>query len=118
MTMVLRSLATNPTEDEVLEVMGSADQDGDLELDFSEFVRVLVQRSTGAKVLLTQIHEFREAYAVFNMKKDGSVSDGSVSEREHRLDWEAVEYGMVRLGLMPRSYTDPYRIGIYTDPYM
>jgi len=43
---------------EVLEVMGSADQDGDLELDFIEFVEVLVQRSTGAKVLLSQIHEF------------------------------------------------------------
>jgi len=109
MKVVLNSLAQHPTEEEISEVMETGDVggeggEGDGELDFVEFVSVLVQRSRGASLLLKQIHEFREAYSVFQPHLQGGATahHGADLVPLGWLNWESLEWGMVRLGLKPR----------------
>ena len=72
MRVVLTSMAQHPTEDEIQEVMatgdaaGDAEGNGDGELDFTEFVAVLVQRSRGRPSCWPRFMSFERPTACFS----------------------------------------------------
>lgn len=62
--LVMQKLGLNPTQDELTEIVNDIDKDGDGDIDFSEFLRLM---STKLKDAQTE-EELLEAFKVFDTK--------------------------------------------------
>ena len=74
---VMRSLGQKPSDEELDEMLEQDNPDGDGELDFSEFLKLMTApNSRGARRLLAQIQEFRVSYTVFTGGLPGARTAG------------------------------------------
>mmetsp|Transcript_924 Transcript_924/g.1194 ORF Transcript_924/g.1194 Transcript_924/m.1194 type:complete len:128 (+) Transcript_924:2-385(+) len=65
--MVMKQLGHNLSNKEVMEMIGSVDDNSDGSIDFDEFVQLMGSRSDPDQ-------ELREAFDVFDTDKNGSIS--------------------------------------------
>jgi Ca2+-binding EF-hand superfamily protein len=66
---VMRKLGQNPTEEELIEMISSVDDNGDHEIDFNEFL-LLMKSRIGER---DPEKELRDAFAVFDTDGSGSI---------------------------------------------
>ena len=66
---VMRKLGQNPTERELSEMIRSVDDNGDMEIDFDEFL-LLMKGRVGAR---DPEQELRDAFAVFDTDNSGAI---------------------------------------------
>ena len=64
MRQVIQKLGMNPTEEELTEIVNDIDKDGDGDIDYEEFLRLM---STKLKDAQTE-EELLEAFKVFDTK--------------------------------------------------
>jgi len=69
---VMRSLGQNPTEQELIQMINSVDDNGDNEIDFEEFLILMSSKNQGGKN--DPDKELRDAFAVFDSDGSGSIS--------------------------------------------
>ena len=65
----MRKLGQNPSEDELIEMISSVDDNGDHEIDFNEFL-ILMKSRIGER---DPEKELRDAFAVFDTDGSGSI---------------------------------------------
>ena len=65
----MRKLGQNPTERELSEMIRSVDDNGDMEIDFDEFL-LLMKGRVGAR---DPEQELRDAFAVFDTDNSGAI---------------------------------------------
>ena len=66
---VMRKLGQDPSEEDLIEMIASVDDNGDNEIDFSEFL-ILMKSRIGKR---DQDEELREAFAVFDTDGSGAI---------------------------------------------
>lgn len=66
---VMRKLGHNPSENDLKEMIGSVDDNGDNEIDFDEFL-ILMKSKVGAR---DPEKELRDAFAVFDSDGSGEI---------------------------------------------
>lgn len=66
---VMRKLGQDPSEEDLIEMIASVDDNGDNEIDFNEFC-VLMKSRIGKR---DQDEELREAFAVFDSDNSGAI---------------------------------------------
>lgn len=70
LTTVMKSLGLSPSETEIADLMNKVDQDGNHEIDFEEFLTLMVRQSDSRD----SVQEIIEAFKVFDKNGDGYVS--------------------------------------------
>ena len=81
---VMQKLGLNPTQDELTEIVNDIDKDGDGDIDFSEFLRLM---STKLKDAQTE-EELLEAFKVFDTKNKQRFGETELTEICKRLKCE------------------------------
>jgi len=66
---VMRKLGQNPTEKELAEMISSVDDNGDMEIDFDEFL-ILMKSRIGTR---DPEQELRDAFKVFDTDNSGAI---------------------------------------------
>lgn len=82
--LVMQKLGLNPTQDELTEIVNDIDKDGDGDIDFSEFLRLM---STKLKDAQTE-EELLEAFKVFDTKNKQRFGETELNEICKRLKCE------------------------------
>ena len=67
--LVMRKLGQDPSEEDLIEMIASVDDNGDNEIDFNEFL-ILMKSRIGKR---DQDEELREAFAVFDTDGSGAI---------------------------------------------
>ena len=70
LTTVMKSLGLSPSETEIADLMNEVDQDGNHEIDFEEFLTLMVRQSDSRD----SVQEIIEAFKVFDKNGDGYIS--------------------------------------------
>ena len=79
---VMRSLGQNPTDQEVEDMIMEIDQDGDGEVDFGEFLILMVKQLKTAE---QQEEELVEVFRMFDVGQDGEISSEDLMLRFEQL---------------------------------
>ena len=111
LAVVLRSLGQKPSDEELEEMLATnvdGDPEGEKELDFSEFLKLMTAPdSRAARRLLVQIQEFRVSYTLLtggglkgsgDEGKEGPKEEGPKEERPVEADVEMIRAALVLLG--------------------
>jgi calmodulin len=78
---VLRSLASNPSESELQDIVNEVDVDGDGSIDFSEFLNMMAKKMAD----IDEEAELREAFKLFDTNGDGFISAPEFRRAMHQL---------------------------------
>ena len=88
---VMRSLGQNPTDDDIEEMMLNVDRDQDGQISYEDFMNLinLQIQSSGLCVdlcsLTENVDEMAEAFAVFDVDKDGYITKSELRQVMNRL---------------------------------
>ena len=80
----MQSLGLNPTDDELEEIVNDVDKDGDGDIDYGEFLRLM---STKLKDAQTE-EELLEAFRVFDTKNRQRFGEQELADLSRRLKCE------------------------------
>ncbi|XP_023343695.1 calmodulin-2/4 isoform X2 [Eurytemora carolleeae] len=77
----MRSIGSNPTEEEIEEMIDDADADGSGSVDFVEFVELMIKRESEKETP----EDLKQAFRVFDKDGNGYVSTSELKYVLHRL---------------------------------
>jgi len=73
LTSVMYALGQNMTHQEILDLFNEVDTDGNGEIDFEEFTKMMLKRQAAGKYM-TEEEELRRAFKLFDVNGDGTIT--------------------------------------------
>ena len=94
---------------EAEKLLAIIDESGDGEIDFVEFLSLMVSRNaTIQEIVRSQIVSYREMFHLFDEDADGCVSDDDILNTLHRLGMRRVTHPQVQLRAIVISHCLPF----------
>ena len=87
----MRSLGQNPTDDDIEEMLLNVDRDKDGQISYEEFMKIICMqiKASGISCLflwwIEDVDEMAEAFAVFDVDKDGFITKSELRQVMNRL---------------------------------
>ena len=78
---IMRSLGQNPSEDDIEEMMVTADANQDGKISYDEFMTLISNQIKSSE----DVDEMSEAFAVFDVDKDGFITKSELRQVMNRL---------------------------------